>query len=283
MVVWGNCQAGPVAALLGPVLARHGLQVEAVAPVFLADVDEVARVHRLVTGCAYLVSQPIGDDYRVPGSSTAHLASLLPPDGRLLTFPVTFHLGPFPFQVNAHGGDGERVDAPVTDYHDLRAVVAAERGLGVDDALAWWPEPTTAAVREISARSLTELRRREAALDVRASSWLDRADAMMTISHPSNTVLVGVTDALLAAMDLGERVQAPVREFLGQRRTPLEPAVVRALEWPPDAVRLQWRIDGGEVEPSTVISAHLDLYRERPDIVVDCRRRYAERLGLLGL
>jgi Polysaccharide biosynthesis enzyme WcbI len=283
VVVWGNCQAEPVAALLSAPLAERGLKVELVAPVFLADAGEVARVQQLVAGSAFLLSQPIGDNYGVPGCSTAHLASLLPADGRLITFPVTFHVGPFPYQVNAHGGDGVRVNAPLTDYHDLRAVVAAERGLSLDEALTWWPEPSAVAVQESSARSLAELRRRETTLDVTTSSLLDRPDAMMTISHPSNVVLAGVAEELLRAMALTGTLDVPVREFLGQRRAPREVAVLSALGWPADAVRPHWLIDGAQVEPSIVVGAHLGFYRERPDVVIDCRARYAEKLNLLGL
>lgn len=283
VVVWGNCQAEPVATLLRPVLADRGLDVVAVPPVFLADPDDVDRVQRLVADSAYLISQPIGDNYGVPGCSTAHLASLLPAKGRLITFPVTFHVGPFPFQVNAHGGDGVRVNAPLTDYHDLRAMVAAERGLSVDEALSWWPEPTIAAAQEMAARSLTELRRREASLDVATSSLLDRPDALMTISHPSNAVLAGIADAIIQVVGIDATVDPPAREFLGQRRAPLEPAVVRAHGWPDEAVRPRWVIDGAEVEPRAVVSAHLDLYRERPDVVADARVRYAEKLDLLEL
>ncbi len=283
VVVWGNCQAEPVGALLSPVLAEHDLDIVAVPPVFLADLPDVGRVQGLVADSAYLISQPIGENYGVPGCSTTHLASLLPAQGRLVTFPVTFHVGPFPFQVNAHGGDGARVDAPLTDYHDLRAMVAAERGLSVDEALEWWPEPTIAAVQEVSARSLTELRRREAPLDVATSALLDRPDALMTITHPSNAVLAGIADAVLEAMGIEAKVDPPVREFLGQRRAPLEPVVVSAHGWPADAVRPRWVIDGAEVEPRIVLGAHLELYRARPDVVADARVRYAEKLDLLGL
>jgi hypothetical protein len=283
VVVWGNCQAEPVAALLTEALAEHDLRVVPVQPVFLADATEVARVHELLADSAYLISQPIGDDYGVPGCSTAHLTSLLPATGRLITFPVTFHVGPFPYQVNAHGGDGARVNAPLTDYHDLRAVVAAERGMSVDEAVSWWPEPTSAAVQETAARSLTELRRREADLDVATSSLLDRPDAMMTITHPSNAVLAGVAEAVMKAMGIDATVSVPMREFLGQRRAPLEPAVVSALGWPVGAVRDGWVIDGVEVDQRAVIGAQLELYRERPDIVADSRVRYAAKLDLLGL
>lgn len=282
VVVWGNCQAAPVAALLAAPLAECGLRVEPTEPVFLADETEVARVHDLVRSSAFLVSQPIGDDYRIAGSSTARLARLLPTDGRLVTFPVTFHVGPFPAQVNAHGGDGARVNAPLTDYHDLRAVVAAERGLDAEAALAWWPAPSVDAVREISARSVAELRRRESTLDVATSTLLDRPDAMLTISHPSNVTLAAIAAGILARLGIDHEVAAPAREFLGQRQAPVEPSVLKAHGWSAGSARPNWRIDGHDVDLATIVRAHLAFYRDRPDVVLDTRVRYAERLALLG-
>ena len=283
VVVWGNCQAEPVAVLLRTALAPLGWRVEPVAPVFLADAAEVERVRTLVRGADVLISQPIGDDYGLPGSSTAALAELLPVGARLLRFPVAFHVGPFPYQVNAHGADGVRVLAPLTDYHDLRAVAAAERGLDLASALDQWPEPTPDVVRQISAGSVAELHRREAGLDVVASTAVLDPGAMMTISHPANALLADVADQLLAALGVAAAVTVPAREFLGARRAPVEPAVAHALGWPSSAVRSRWRVDGRDLAPEQVLGAHLAFYRDRPDVVVDCRQRYATRLAVFGL
>ena len=283
VVVWGNCQAEPVADLLRSALAPLRWQVEPVLPVYLADAAEVERVRALVRRSDVLISQPIGDDYQTAGSSTAALAALLPTGSRLLRFPVAYHVGPFPYQVNASGADGRRVLAPLTDYHDLRAVVAAESELEVASALAWWPSPTAEQVQQISADSVAELARREHGLDVSVASAVAAPGAMMTISHPANLVLADVATQLVSAMGVDATVVVPQREFLGARRAPVEPAVARALGWPPDAVRSRWRVDGLELPPEQVLDAHLAFYRERPDVVSDCRRRYAARLATLAL
>ncbi|MBA3523538.1 MAG: hypothetical protein H0T85_03075, partial [Geodermatophilaceae bacterium] len=166
VVVWGNCQAEPIARLLAEPLRRHGLQVVDVPPVFLVDDTGLERVHELVSRAAALLTQPVREEYRIPGCGAAQLSAMLPADGRCLTFPVTYHVGAFPFQVNAHGGEGERVDAPLTDYHDLRTLVAASRGMTVEETVAWWPMPPAEAVRRASEESLGRLREREAPLDV---------------------------------------------------------------------------------------------------------------------
>lgn len=283
VVVWGNCQAEPIARLLSEPLRRHGLEVVVVPPVFLVDEPGLAHVQELVSRAAVLITQPVRDEYRIAGCGANQLAALLPPDGRCLTFPVIYHVGAFPFQVNAHGGDGERVDAPLTDYHDLRALVAAARGMGVDEAIAWWPVPCGDAVRRSSEESLARLRAREADLDVPSSDLVDDPGAMFTLSHPSNGVLAAVARRVLSALEVVDEIEVPAREFLGARRAPLEPAVVEALGWPIEAVRPDWVIDRRVVPRPEVVGAHLELYRRRPDIPTDARTRFAERLSALGV
>ena len=283
VVVWGNCQAEPIALLLRAPLARHGLNVVVVPPVFLVDEAGLDAVHNEVRASAVLISQPVRDEYRIPGCGTSQLAELLPPSGRLVTFPSTFHIGAFPYMVNAHGGDGERVPAPLTDYHDLRALVAAERGLDVERALAWWPAPPAEAVRAVDADSIARLREREASLDVTVSSQLDSPTALWTLDHPSNVVLAAIAGALLGVLSIDEAIEVPSREFLGARRAPVEAAVVTAHGWPVQAAAPVWRIDTREVPAAEVLAAHLALYRDRPDVVADTRSRYAERLDVLEL
>ncbi len=283
VVVWGNCQAEPIALLLRAPLARHGLNVVVVPPVFLVDEAGLDAVHNEVRASAVLISQPVRDEYRIPGCGTSQLAELLPPSGRLVTFPSTFHIGAFPYMVNAHGGDGERVPAPLTDYHDLRALVAAERGLDVERALSWWPAPPTEAVRAVAADSIARLREREASLDVTVSSQLDSPTALWTLDHPSNVVLAAIAGALLGVLSIDEAIEVPSREFLGARRAPVEAAVVTAHGWPAQAAAPVWRIDTREVPAAEVLAAHLALYRDRPDVVADTRSRYAERLDVLEL
>ncbi len=282
VVVWGNCQAAPIAALLSGPLAEHGLNVLTVPPVFEIDVAGLDRVREALSTAALLITQPIRDEYRIPGCGSAQLAALLPADGRVITIPVIYDSSAFPYQVNAHRGTGERVDAPITDYHDLRTLVASERGLSADEAVAWWPEPTAEAVTGNAARSRAELRRRESSLDVAISDQL--ADPVMwTLSHPRNTVLAEVAARILTRLGLTAGVPIPEREFVGARRAPIESAVARALGWPDAAIRSAWVVDQRAVDQRGLLDAQLSWYAARPDIAADARVRFADRLDLLGL
>ena len=67
VVVWGNCQAAPIAALLSGPLAEHGLSVMTVPPVFEIDAAGLERVRAQLATAALLITQPIRDEYRIPG------------------------------------------------------------------------------------------------------------------------------------------------------------------------------------------------------------------------
>lgn len=283
VVVWGNCQAAPLSALLTPALTAAGCEVVAVPPVFEATEADVARVHELLRGAAALISQPVREEYQVPGCGTRELAGLLPEDARLVTFPVTFDSTAFPYQVNAHGGDGARVPAPLTDYHDLRLLWAAEQGWSAGRTVQEWPRPPAEAVRISAAASLAELRRREADLDVVVSDLLTPG-GLFTLDHPSNAVLAPLAARVLTTLGLpGVEVAAPEREFLGERRAPIEPAVVDALGWPEDTVRERWVVRGEPLDTLDLVGAQLDFYAGRPDVVADSRVRHADRRAALGL
>lgn len=284
VVVWGNCQSTPLAAMLTKPLSLHGWRVQVVPPVFEIDEAQLAEVHELLPRAAALITQPVRDEYRIPGCGSNQLAALLPDDAVVVSIPVTYDTSGFPYQVNAHRGDGSRVDAPLTDYHDLRAIIAAERGLSPQDAATWWPTPTAAMVRTNNAQSMAELSRREEPLDVHVSDLL-AGPAMFTLSHPTNATLAETARRILAVLEIpgAEEIVVPEREYLGARRAPVEPAVVDALGWPADAIQEEWLVDKVDVPRIDVVTAHLDFYAAYPDILTDTRARFAERLELLEL
>lgn len=286
VVVWGNCQAEPTADLLRAPLRAAGCEIVDVPPVFLADADDVRRLRATLREAAALISQPVRDEYATPGCGTRQLAAEMPADARLVTFPVAFDTRAFPYQVNAHDGDGHRVTAPITDYHDLRIIDAAARGWSAEETLERWPQPAAEAVRRTAEASRAELRRRERDIDVRVSDLLDDLGpgALFTITHPTNALLAAQAGRILAALGLpADAPEPPAREYLGERRAPLEPAVARALGWPVDPARAEWVFRGRSVPLREVIEAHLARYADHPDVVTDSLRRHADRRALIGL
>ncbi|GAB2460183.1 WcbI family polysaccharide biosynthesis putative acetyltransferase [Jatrophihabitans fulvus] len=281
VVVWGNCQAAPLGDLLAAPLAAHGLRVVSVPPVYLADEADVARVHDEVRRSALLITQPVGDDYRVAGCGSGTLGALLPRGARTVRWPVTYHVGPFPAQARGYAGDGERVNAPLTDYHDLRIVLAARRGWDVQRTLDGWAIAGD-AVRAVAQASTAELRRREAGLDVPVSDLVGAPDALWTMTHPTNAFLARVARRVLDHLGLDGTVDVPEREYLGQRRAPIDADVATALGWAHDTVRPQWVIDGAAVPDAELVATQLEFYAERPDVVAATLQRAAGRMAALA-
>jgi hypothetical protein len=281
VVVWGNCQAPPLADLLRAPLAGHGLHLVTVKPVYLNDVDDLRRVHDVVRRSAVLVSQPVSDEYRVPGCGTDQLTALLPPGGRLVRLPVVYDVGAFPFQVHGYTGTGDRIDAPLTDYHDLRMLQAAAAGWSPAETVQRWPRPAPGAVRAVAERSLTELRRREAALDVTAADLVRGPDALWTMTHPSNRVLATLAQRVLAVLGVTDVVRPPEREFLGQRQAAVDAETARVLGWSATA-RPDWTIDGAVVGLRELAQRQLSFYASDPDVVTASLRHAGDRLRLLA-
>ena len=77
-VVVGNCQAESIRLVVSNE-EHPGVRVPAVHEMDAADAD---RLHRLLAGAAFLVVQPIRDDYRALPLGTSQLRAALPPGAR---------------------------------------------------------------------------------------------------------------------------------------------------------------------------------------------------------
>lgn len=284
--VWGNCQAESIRRMVAPAGAGQGVEFVRLPPVFEMDEAEVGRLHALMGVAGVLVTQPVKDEYRVPGCGSEQLVALLPTEARVVRVPTTYYEGLFPWQVHAHDEAGARVDAPLTDYHDLRLLVAASRGLDVPAAveLVETTVPGEEAVRELASTSQAELRRRNAALDVDTTDAVvaGGAEAMWTVNHPANSTLRAVGVGVLATLGWSGEPALPEHQMLGGSLTPLDGAVLTALELD-GTPRPGWTLAGRDVPWREIAEAQLDLYAEQPDIAVRAVHRYRERLTALGL
>lgn len=291
IIVWGNCQAAPLADLLRAPLGRAGYRILDVEPVYLIGTAELTRIVALLPRCAAFVAQPVREAAYRGGRGSDTLIAQLPATAAVVQLPVTFDTSGFPFQAHGHGADGVRVDAPVTEYHDLRAALAAHRGLTPAQTTAWWPAPTADGVRRRAAASRAELRRREHGLDIATSDLVGHPAALWTMTHPTNALLGRAADRILTqlrqrgiATDTTDvAVRAPEREYLGARRTPIEPAVADALGWDAATVRPDWQVEGHRVPLVELLAAQLPFYAQRPDVVEDLLHRHGDRLTELGI
>ena len=285
--VWGNCQAESMRRMVAPAGAEHGVEFVRLPPVFEMDEAEVGRLHALVGVAGVLVTQPVKDEYRVPGCGSEQLVALLPAGARVVRVPATYYEGLFPWQVHAHDAAGARVDAVGTDYHDLRLLDAAVRGWTVEQAVARVEElePDADAVRDLARRSQAELRRRNAALDVDTTGAVvaGGAEAMWTVDHPANATLRAVGAGVLATLGWPGEPDVPDHQMLGELRTPLQAAVLIALDLDPVAARPRWSLAGRDVPWAELAAAQLAQYADAPDVASRAVDRFADRRAALGL
>lgn len=285
--VWGNCQAESIRRMIAPVAADHGVRFVRLPPVFEMSSGEVAHLHALLPVAGVLVTQPVKNEYRVPGCGSEQLIGLVSPEARVVTVPTTHYEGLFPWQVHAHDATGLGVDAPVVDYHDLRLLVAADRGWDTARAVGRLAEtrPDPAAVLALAEASIAELRRRNAGLDVDTADAVIAAgpDAMWTVNHPSNAVLGALGRGVLSALGWTGEPAVPEHEMLGRIRTPLSPLVLDGLDMDAAAARPTWSVDDEPVGWEDVAAAALELYRRMPDLAARTVEKYRHRLSALRM
>jgi hypothetical protein len=279
LVVVGNCQAESYRLLLdgGDVRTQR---VPALHELTAADVVDL---HELLSRTDLLVGQPTSDDYRGLPVGTRQLRAVLPGGARVALVPSLRYAGLHPFHLLVHPPGLERPDPPLVPYHDVRTVLAAEderHGRAAREPVRL----TTEAVRAVAAASVAELARRERLHDTVVVSDLfaaPTADAMRTINHPGNEVLVPAAARLRAALGLDPAPPGVDRPLLSSIRAPLLPEVVAAHGLDTPATD-DWTIEDRTVTAATVAATHLEWYARRPEMLDAALERAAPLLALLG-
>ncbi|GAA3223440.1 hypothetical protein GCM10017691_10440 [Pseudonocardia petroleophila] len=274
-LVHGNCQAESLRVLLAgsPTFAPRPVRIP---PVHELTADDLPHLHALLARTTVLLSQPVRDGYRDLPLGTAEIAAHLPPDARVLRWPVVRYAGLHPWTVIVRHPSDMAAVPPVVPYHDLRTLTAAA---GRPPA----PAPTPAAFRAAADLTVAELAQRERATDVGVSDLLLGlgVDAAHTLNHPGNPVLIALARRVQAALGLPADADDPGRALLGGIRAPLDAAVLAALGLDA-APREHWLVDGVPVDDADVRAAQRDWYTAHPQWVAAGLERHARRISLLA-
>jgi hypothetical protein len=277
VLVFGNCQAE---ALRG-VLAASTDEVATVRmpPVHELEADDLPHLDRLLARADRIVAQPVRDDWRDLPVGTAQIAARAP-GARLVLVPVVRHTGLHPWAALVR--TPWMGDPPVVPYHDLRTILRVARGAAERPA----GHGAAAGFREVERLSLAELRAREDRHGaLRASDLVVAAgaDAMLTINHPGNAVLVPLAGRVLAACGVAAEARDPGRTLLNAVRAPVRRGVLDALGHDPAAARDAWLVGDRTIDDDEVAAAQHGWYAERPAVVEAALRRYAPAIRALGL
>lgn len=241
ILVIGNCQARPVAALIGA-----SIDAEMSEPIILQlarSTDEAA--HRAAIDAAdIVVAQQTADTFLHPWLRSSNLRAIAKP---VVVWPNVFWAGQQPFlRYLTHLKHG-RLFGPMEALHDLRLYCGwlTRRGVlgDISDIL------NAQFVSDVCAQSFQELQAREATCDVAVSDFLaervDHERLFFTFNHPTALVLQEVVSRVLATLSL------PHPPFDGQGKEPLGRYVVPSI-WPDAPDTYQGNgfelVEGGRVE-----------------------------------
>jgi hypothetical protein len=211
---------------------------------------------------------------------------MLPTEATSVSFPVAFYRGHHPYQVYVKNSAGMNMNMPITGYHDLRFLVAANQGMTRDAGADWLQSFTTPArtLAEYADESIAVLRKREEKLDVKISHQIDRADTNLffSVNHPCNNLLASQASQIVRIKELSETLKVPSRQFLGSDISHIDGFVARANgSVDNDGVAAVY---GGRSYTLIELWTHAQRwYVERPEAVALGIDEHMETINLLGL
>jgi hypothetical protein len=290
-IVFGNCQAAPLAKILSMRSSfAHEFEIIRVPPVHEITRAQAEMLRQAIPKLSLYITQEIRDGYRSLPVGTNELTALLPATATVVRFPVLYHQGLFPYQVYVRTSGSLSEQAPITSYTDLRYLAFAGRGYSSDQAevalLGEHADP--ASLRLVHETSVSDLRSREEHLDVSVSGLIAETASITpsfhTVNHPSNHVLEGVGDQVLTLLgfDSSAERRSNTREFLGQVLTPIETPVQQALSLGAP-VRPDWLINGKRYRLAEIMKTHLAWLQANPLILDAGLRQHQDKLAALNL
>jgi Polysaccharide biosynthesis enzyme WcbI len=289
-LVYGNCQAEPIRALLaGSSVFAESYDAVRVPAVHEIGRSHVARLQRVLRAASVVVAQPIKDGYRGLPLGTEEIVALAPRSCTVIRFQALHYDALYPFQFNLRGEHLLDISAPLTAYHDLRALCAAAKGLTVDAGVSWVREyiPATAELRAAAEQAEALIRERERMTDISIAGSIvspprAHTPSFFTVNHPSRFVLQRTARAIHDILGLDWRGDTSdsegAREPLGKYRTPVERPIVDALGLDCEPTS-DWIIKGRRVSAAHVARRHISWYRRRPDLVRAALGTHAERIA----
>jgi hypothetical protein len=263
-IVLGNCQAESLRIVIGG--AR--LPTVRIPPVHELTTADLPFLDRLLTVAAFVIAQPIRDDYRGLAVGTRQVLERIPASARSVTIPIVRFTGLHPYQSVVRVPEVASAP-PIVEYHDVREIARAA-GLPLPETLE------RRAVRAIADDSLAELRRRESGLDVTASDLFDRPSfaQLRTINHPGNPVWLALGERVIEALGETGPATDPGRPLLSSVVAPRERWVADA--WDLDEPTSEdWMLGGEAVSAGVVREAQARWYRENPLFVSRAVQRLA--------
>jgi hypothetical protein len=240
LLVYGNCQAGCIAAFMSRTLAfSEAFDIPTLLGIHQMVEADLIGLYGHVNEASVLLSQDVSANYRGADFSSAHLVSLLQPNTKVLYFPSLYFSAYFPNLLYLRNPvTGGMFTGPGGDYHDrdiLDSYIAKRTIPETSRYLLDENHYDVDSVIRSFEEGCVEMRRREKHIDVKLSDYIadNFADRRLfyVFNHPANEVMFEVCSQVAKLLDVSFSADAlkNVDHWLSGASFPIPPAVHKAL------------------------------------------------------
>jgi len=210
VVVTGNCQARPLADMLG---SFPNIEVSGVIILHLSNDDQASEHQELLSSADFIVAQQTAESF-----SPMHLNSnVLKTTGRAIIWPNIFFCGQQPYLKYITSSKG-RLLGPLDVYHDLRILELWHKDRFGCNLFSEVNDDERAT--NLAKRSLIELLDRERSCDISLSGKIlaewETERLFFTFNHPSRRLLFH------AATQIAGKLNITAAPFDSEAREPLD-------------------------------------------------------------
>lgn len=215
ILVFANCQAGPLGSLLGQL--SSDLQIVRCPAVHTLSASDESILTDLVTNSDIIVHQPIGE--RFGPLSSAKLIERFPRK-TYISFPTIYFGGLFPQLLYLRKPAGGTLRGPLGDYHDSRIIDCFISGENTQVCYEKVLSDSNDYIDDFE-NSISVLEERDSVVDITVADFIKNAaqerPCFYTFNHPDNGILLEVAKAILTRLGLSFDANATVRQkpYLG--------------------------------------------------------------------
>lgn len=218
--VFGNCQAGPISAMLDHLLP-HWEKVSLIA-VHLVNEANAQKILDAILSVDVLIHQPISKEF---GEFATEKLKARYPHIRFISFPNIYFSGYFNSLIYLRKPEGGTLSGVVGDYHDSR-VVEGFLNRASTGRIMKQMRASSEAPLEPSLSSLATLKEKELLLDIKISGFIENnylvKQLFYVFNHPTNELLLIVARKVCELLEEQPTNKTFPKEYLSNFTFPVD-------------------------------------------------------------
>lgn len=229
MVVIGNCQSRPLAAIFNAL--NPNIEIISIAVVHLLQTHQYEEYRSSFEQADFIIAQSVSDSYSCEFVRTYFLEARY--RKKLISILNLYYTGYTPDWVYIRTKNKQPLKGPMGDYHNQTIFDGWKTGLAIEETVRRLEDPTYNQIyANAGTESLQELQKREKAVDVKIVDYivqeLQKERLFFTINHPSHKLLEEYAKRILhhCKIPIKNNHVAFKDEPLGQFKPRVNPIVI---------------------------------------------------------